>query len=97
MDINECAAAVNPCGDGAVCSNRQGGYNCQCPSIAQQGLVSTGRQCKDPCKDVNCGRHAACQIEGEEAYCVCEEGWTYNPKEISAGCIGMSIKLIVKK
>ena len=42
----------------------------------------------DPCLDVNCGRHASCRIEGAEAFCVCEEGWTYNPREISAGCVG---------
>ncbi len=42
----------------------------------------------DPCLEVNCGKHSKCQIEGTEAYCVCDEGWTYNPKDISAGCIG---------
>ena len=46
--------------------------------------------CKDACLDVNCGQHSKCQIEGIEAFCVCDEGWTYNPKEISAGCIGKS-------
>ena len=88
VDVDECrsAASGNPCGDGAVCINRQGGYDCQCPALLRLPLA--GGTCKDPCADVNCGRHASCQIEGEEAYCVCEEGWTYNPKEISAGCIG---------
>ena len=37
---------------------------------------------------MNCGKHSKCQIEGTEAYCVCDEGWTYNPKDIAAGCIG---------
>jgi len=26
--------------------------------------------------------------ESGEAYCVCEDGWTYDPKNISAGCTG---------
>ena len=42
----------------------------------------------DPCSEVNCGKHASCRIEGTEAFCVCDEGWTYNPKKISAGCLG---------
>ena len=42
----------------------------------------------DPCLEVNCGKHSKCQVEGLEAFCVCDEGWTYNPKEISAGCQG---------
>ena len=42
----------------------------------------------DPCSEVNCGNHASCRIEGTEAFCVCAEGWTYNPKKISAGCLG---------
>ena len=42
----------------------------------------------DPCLEVNCGKHSKCQIDGTEAFCVCDEGWTYNPKEISAGCVG---------
>ena len=37
---------------------------------------------------MNCGKHSKCQIDGTEAFCVCDEGWTYNPKEISAGCVG---------
>ena len=42
----------------------------------------------DPCSEVNCGKHASCRIEGTEAFCVCDEGWTYNPKKISSGCLG---------
>lgn len=42
----------------------------------------------DPCRDVKCGPHAYCKSEGQEAYCICEDGWTFNPGDISAGCIG---------
>ena len=48
----------------------------------------------DPCLEVNCGKHSKCEVEGTEAFCVCAEGWTYNPKEISAGCVG---KLILNR
>lgn len=41
-----------------------------------------------PCDEIKCGEHAFCKPEGQEAYCICEEGWNYNPKDISAGCIG---------
>lgn len=43
-----------------------------------------------PCEDVKCGLHAFCKPEGQEAYCICEDGWTFNPSDVSAGCIGMS-------
>lgn len=42
-----------------------------------------------PCEDVKCGSHAFCKPEGQEAYCICEEGWTFNPNDVAAGCIGM--------
>lgn len=44
-------------------------------------------QCKAPCEDVKCGEHAFCKPDGQEAYCICEDGWTFNPRDIAAGCI----------
>lgn len=44
-------------------------------------------ECKAPCADVICGPHAYCKPDGAEAYCICEEGWTYNPSDIAAGCV----------
>lgn len=44
-----------------------------------------------PCEDVKCGPHAYCKADGSEAYCICEEGWTFNPGDISAGCVGKRI------
>lgn len=41
-----------------------------------------------PCEDVKCGIHAFCKPNGQEAYCICEEGWTYNPNDLSLGCVG---------
>lgn len=42
-----------------------------------------------PCEGVTCGLHAFCKPDGQEAYCICEEGWTFNPNDIAAGCVGM--------
>lgn len=41
-----------------------------------------------PCEDVKCGAHATCKTQDEEAFCVCDEGWTYDPANIAAGCQG---------
>lgn len=46
--------------------------------------------CKAPCEDVKCGQHAYCKADGNEAYCVCDDGWTYNPSDISAGCVDIN-------
>lgn len=84
MDIDECHA--QPCGPFSVCTNTIGSYRCECENgyIGKPPLV----ECKAPCEDVKCGLHAYCKPEGQEAYCMCEEGWTFNPRDISAGCIG---------
>lgn len=47
-------------------------------------------ECKAPCEDVKCGEHAFCKPDGHEAYCICEDGWTFNPSDISAGCIDIN-------
>lgn len=46
--------------------------------------------CRAPCEDVKCGEHAYCKPEGADAYCVCEEGWTFDPYDIAAGCIDIN-------
>lgn len=48
-----------------------------------------------PCEDVKCGTHAYCKPNGQEAYCMCEEGWTYNPNDLSLGCVGKIRRRIV--
>lgn len=45
-----------------------------------------------PCEDVQCAPHAYCKANGLEAFCVCEDGWTYDPDDIAAGCIGKNRK-----
>ena len=89
IDVNECERTPGVCGPKATCTNTVGSFECRC----QSPLVGNPPKepCKDACADVNCGKNSKCQIEGIEAFCVCDEGWTYNPKEISAGCIGKDI------
>lgn len=68
-----------------MCSNSPGGFHCECLS----GFVGAPPRvaCKAPCDDVKCGQHAFCKPDGQEAYCICEDGWTFNPNDIAAGCI----------
>lgn len=65
-----------------------GGFSCECAA----GFVGTPPQvgCRAPCEDVKCSEHAYCKPEGTEAYCVCEEGWTFDPSDIAAGCIDVN-------
>lgn len=87
-DIDECASKNSVCGVNAVCINTPGGYNCECAA----GFVGTPPHvsCRAPCDDVKCGEHAYCKPDGIEAYCVCEEGWTFDPNDIAAGCIDIN-------
>lgn len=43
-----------------------------------------------PCDDVTCNEHAYCKADEHEVYCICEDGWTYNPNDISAGCVDIN-------
>lgn len=88
VDINECKSNPNICGDRATCINTPGSHRCQC----EAGLIGTPPRvpCKAPCEDVKCGEHSFCRAEGNEAYCVCDEGWTYDPKDVSLGCVDIN-------
>eukprot|EP00095_Tigriopus_kingsejongensis_P012598 maker-scaffold642_size120736-snap-gene-0.27 protein:Tk12598 transcript:maker-scaffold642_size120736-snap-gene-0.27-mRNA-1 annotation:"GH13743" len=85
QDIDECQSTENPCGANSICLNVPGDYECQC--IAPLVGTPPEQPCRDPCLEVNCGQRASCQIVKSEAFCICEEGWAYNPKEISSGCL----------
>lgn len=39
---------------------------------------------------MQCSEHAFCKPDGVEAYCVCEDGWTFDPADIAAGCIDIN-------
>lgn len=47
-----------------------------------------------PCDEVTCGDHAYCKADGHEAYCICEDGWTFNPNDIAAGCVGKCFEML---
>lgn len=85
VDVDECRNAEKSCGPFSSCINTPGSFKCEC----QAGYVGTPPRilCKTPCEDVKCGRHAFCKAEGQEAYCICEDGWTFNPNDIAAGCV----------
>lgn len=84
MDIDECKKN-EICGPFSICTNNIGSFHCQCSDGYVGGPPKV--QCKAPCDDVNCGDHAYCKPDGNDAYCICDEGWTFNPSDISAGCI----------
>ena len=37
---------------------------------------------------MECGAHAKCKPDGLEALCICDDGWTYDPVNVKAGCVG---------
>ncbi|EAL39252.3 AGAP010021-PA, partial [Anopheles gambiae str. PEST] len=91
VDVDECRSGAGglrkepACGPSAVCVNTPGSYRCEC----EAGFIGTPPRvpCKPPCADVKCGKNAYCKAEGQEAFCICEEGWTFNPADIGAGCV----------
>lgn len=83
MDVDECGATPGICGPNAVCRNTPGSFSCSCLPSNVGSPPSVG--CRDPCQGVSCSEHAYCRPEGNEAYCVCREGWTYDPTNLKAG------------
>lgn len=88
VDVDECATNTSKCGENSVCVNTLGGFSCECSA----GFVGSPPRvaCRAPCEDVKCSEHAYCKPDGAEAYCVCEEGWTFDPTDIAAGCIDVN-------
>src|SRR6218665_1068435 len=83
LDVDECKA-VNTCGNGATCQNRDGTYECVCKQGFEK-LDSTSITSK--CRDVdecvngfnNCGVNSKC-VNAEGNYkCVCQEGFIGDP------------------
>lgn len=88
VDIDECRTRTDVCGERAACINTPGSYKCQC----DEGMIGSPPRvaCKAPCEDVTCGNHAFCKPEGQDAFCVCEDGWTFDPTDIAAGCVNIN-------
>ncbi|RWS29323.1 hypothetical protein B4U80_00125, partial [Leptotrombidium deliense] len=86
-DINECLFTKSPCGPNSKCINSDGAYKCYCVD----GFVGDPKQgCKSPCDGVQCGKYASCQVHGNEAACVCDQGFTFDPNNIAAGCVDVN-------
>ena len=88
LDVDECRTSPGVCGPNAVCQNTLGSYSCACPPSFVGSPPAVG--CSEPCQGVTCSQHAYCKAEEKDAYCVCEDGWTYDPQNIAAGCIDVN-------
>ncbi|ROT61478.1 hypothetical protein C7M84_020730 [Penaeus vannamei] len=74
--VDECLSEPFPCGEAAKCTNTFGSFVCACPFPLSA-----------PCEGVECGPHATCKPDGVEAMCMCDPGWTYDPKDITADAL----------
>ena len=88
-DINECLESPNICGPNAGCRNTPGSFTCSCLTSFMGSPPAVG--CREPCQGVTCSQHAFCRPEAEEAFCVCEDGWTYDPNNLAAGEDSMTV------
>ncbi|UYV71427.1 dp [Cordylochernes scorpioides] len=86
-DVNECLFGRFPCGKNAKCVNTDGSFECTCPDNL---LGDPHIACKSPCEGVNCGPHATCQVNGKEAACICDLGFTFDPLNVAAGCVDIN-------
>ncbi|CAG0881855.1 unnamed protein product [Darwinula stevensoni] len=85
--VDECLSLQHPCGINAKCFNLPGGFYCECPSPLVGDPTVT---CMSPCDGVDCGPHAQCKPQGLEALCICDDGWSYDPARIDAGCMDIN-------
>lgn len=85
QDVDECAYP-NVCGPGAICTNLEGSYRCDCPpgydgdGRAEQGCVDL-----DECARTPCGRNADCLNTDGSFRCLCPDGFNGDPMN---GCEG---------
>lgn len=86
-DVNECLHE-SACGANSKCINTEGSYSCTC----NDGFIGdpfTG--CQSPCAGITCGLHSYCQVhDGTQAACMCDQGFTFDPTNITAGCMDVN-------
>ena len=88
-DVNECQIGTSNCGQNTECINTEGSYSCICAEGFIGDPYKTG--CKSPCDGITCGAHSFCQVhEGGQAACMCDPGYTFDPKNITAGCVDVN-------
>ena len=76
VDTDECSTPKGICHDKAVCSNSEGGYECNC----QDGYFGDGQTCfPGYCSDSNCppSDHKEC-VSRRSNLCKCIEGYHFN-------------------
>merc|ERR1712176_347880 len=72
-DIDECAAATNPCGPNSVRTNSPGSFICTCQSgLTLQTNADGTSSCVDACAVMTCPAEATC----EQGQCICPAGST---------------------
>ncbi|XP_071519923.1 uncharacterized protein [Panulirus ornatus] len=77
VDTDECAEETHQCVGNQVCSNRQGGYTCLCPTGFR---LNSLRQCEDinECESFYgrvCANNAVCENTQGSFHCNCKEGF----------------------
>ncbi len=74
VDVDECAAAADPCAPGGTCDNRDGSYACLC----EPGY--DGDECTDvdECAGDPCGDSGTCSNEAGGYTCACAGGFRFD-------------------
>ncbi len=74
VDVDECAAATDPCAPGGTCDNRDGSYACLC----EPGY--DGDECTDvdECAGDPCGANGTCSNEAGGYTCACADGYGFD-------------------
>ncbi|KAK4307648.1 hypothetical protein Pmani_020604 [Petrolisthes manimaculis] len=89
IDIDECLEGTHQCEGTQMCSNRQGGYICQCPRGYR---LNNERQCQDinECESYYtsiCANNAVCENTPGSYRCSCKEGFRETNNERSCADI----------
>jgi hypothetical protein len=88
-DIDECAAGIAMCGEGATCRNRRGNYDCACelPFVGDDGRAGCQNACALALEDSDrCATGARCSfsVEGQASCTSCESGYLGDGRECTA-------------
>lgn len=90
VDINECAAGTDDCGEHAICDNQTGDFDCACES----GFIGDGRTCTDvnECTEStdDCAEYATCTNVAGGFTCECANGFVGDGTDCFAEPIGFT-------
>lgn len=83
--MNECLDQ-NICGPGAICTNLEGDYRCDCPPGFDGDARSTiGCNDLDECSRSPCGKNALCKNMVGSFRCECPPGFIGDPNGLCTG------------